>query len=212
MWLLPTFSAVCTAAARIFYRLDISGPSVPRRGPVLLVANHPNSLLDPVFVSAVAGRPVRFLAKAPLFSDAKVGWLIRGAGAIPVYRKVDDPGATGQNVTMFRGVFEALESGAAVGIFPEGISHSEASMTPLKTGAARIALGTGESRGPFPIVPIGIVLRNKAQFRSEALVMRGELLTWDDLSGRSSEDRDAVTELTKRIDAALRAVTINLAQ
>jgi 1-acyl-sn-glycerol-3-phosphate acyltransferase len=71
---------------------------------------------------------VRFLAKAPLFSDPKVGWLVRGAGAIPVYRRVDDPTLTGQNVDMFRAVYEELSEGAAIGIFPEGESHSEPSL------------------------------------------------------------------------------------
>jgi glycerol-3-phosphate O-acyltransferase / dihydroxyacetone phosphate acyltransferase len=224
MWLLPAFARVSSLAARIYYRLTVTGGPVPQQGSVLLVANHPNSLLDPVLVAAGAGRPVRFLAKAPLFSDRLIGWLIRGAGAIPVYRRIDDPGATRQNVDTFRAVFAELGRGAAIGLFPEGISHSEPSLTPLKTGAARIALGTwarirtdaGAARmtpgvaGPFPIIPIGIVLRRKDTFRSPAAVMIGAPVVWKDLADRTDDDHDAVRELTKRIDDALRDVTVNL--
>ena len=84
MWLLPLFPRIARGAAFTYYRIRYGGEAVPRAGPVLLVANHPNSLLDPVLVVAAARRPVRFLAKAPLFVDPKVGWLVKAAGAIPV--------------------------------------------------------------------------------------------------------------------------------
>jgi 1-acyl-sn-glycerol-3-phosphate acyltransferase len=211
MWLLPAFSLVCNAAARIYYRLTFAGERVPDTGPVLLVANHPNSLLDPMLVAAAARRPVRFLAKAPLFTDRKVGWLVRASGAIPVYRQVDDPEAMDGNVDMFRGAHAALAGGAALGIFPEGISHSDPAIAALKTGAARIALGTlAQHPQPFPIVPVGLVFRRRDVFRSEALVVIGRPADWSDLAGRTADDREAVRDLTGRIDSAMRQVTVNL--
>jgi len=211
MWLLPLLSRVASAVTRTFYKLTRAGEPVPATGPVLLVANHPNSLLDPAMVAVAAGRPVRFLAKAPLFTDKLIGWLVRGAGAIPVYRHRDDPGQTSRNTEMFSAVRDALTGGAAVGIFPEGISHSEPSLSPLKTGAARIALDTSGVLGaPFPIVPVGLVFRARESFRSEAKIVVGEPIAWDELCARGSDDADAVRELTSRIDTALRRVTVNL--
>lgn len=211
MWLLPLLSRVSSLALRTFYRLTVAGERVPAEGPALLVANHPNSLLDPATVVAVAGRPVRFLAKAPLFSDPAVGWLVRGAGSIPVYRAMDDPTRMASNVDAFRAAHAALAEGDAVGIFPEGLSHSEPSLAPLKTGAARIALGAAALLGgPFPIVPVGLVFRRKERFRSEALVLVGEPVAWGDLWAAGTEDRRAVDELTERIAEALREVTVNL--
>jgi glycerol-3-phosphate O-acyltransferase / dihydroxyacetone phosphate acyltransferase len=211
MWLAPVLSHVANAALRVYYRLNRAGAAVPQAGPVLLVANHPNSLLDPAMVALAARRPVRFLAKAPLFSDPLVGFLVRGAGSIPVYRKSDDPSQVGRNEEMFRAVHEALAGGAAVGIFPEGLSHSDPSLAPLKTGAARIALGTLAAHGiRVPIVPIGSIFRDKNTFRSEALVTVGRPVAWDDLSPDAGGDGQAVRELTQRIDKALRDVTVNL--
>jgi 1-acyl-sn-glycerol-3-phosphate acyltransferase len=211
MWLLPAFSIVCNAAARIYYRFTVAGERVPATGPVLLVANHPNSLLDPVLVSAAARRPVRFLAKVPLFADRKVGWLIRASGAIPVYRRVDNPEAMDGNVDTFRAAHAALAQGAVIGVFPEGHSHSEPGITALKTGAARIALGAlARHPEPFPIVPIGLVFRHKDVFRSEALAVIGRPVDWSDFAGRTPQDREAVRDLTGRIDGAMRQVTINL--
>jgi 1-acyl-sn-glycerol-3-phosphate acyltransferase len=210
-WLLPALSWLARAAVHTFYRFEVSGERPPSEGPVLFVANHPNSLVDPAFVAVSAGRPVRFLAKAPLFADRLVGWLIRASGAIPVYRRQDDPALVELNASTFAAAHAALEAGDAVGIFPEGISHSGPSLAELRTGAARIALGAAGRLGrAFPIVPIGMVLREKGRFRSEALAIVGSRVDWDDLAGRSEEDAATVRSLTGRIGIALRDVTVNV--
>ena len=210
MWLLPVLSALARIASHIYYRVRFTGPAIPA-GPVLLVANHPNSLIDPTLVVAAGSRPVRFLAKAPLFSDWKIGWLVRAAGAIPVYRRADDPSQMEKNEDVFRAVIDVLARGAVVGIFPEGISHSDPSIAPLKTGAARIALGAATHMNRTPsIVPVGLSFRAKEIFRSDAYVVRGFPLAWGDLASRGPDDAEAVRELTSRIDTALRSVTVNL--
>ncbi len=210
-WLLPALSRVASTAVRSFYRFRVEGATPPAEGPVLFVGNHPNSLVDPGFVAAAAGRPVRFLAKAPLFTDKLIGWLIRASGSIPVYRRQDDPTLLGRNRSVFEAVHTALEEDCAVGIFPEGKSHSEPSMAELRTGAARISLGAAARLGrDFPIVPVGMILREKERFRSEAYALVGEPVRWDDLRDRPEDDVDAVRELTRRIDAALREVTLNV--
>jgi glycerol-3-phosphate O-acyltransferase/dihydroxyacetone phosphate acyltransferase len=211
MWLLPVFSGLCSLAVRVFYRFEVRGPQPPARGPLLLVANHPNSLVDPALVSAGAGRPVRFLAKAPLFSHPWVGWLVRASGAIPVYRRSDDPALMERNQEMFAAVLGALAEGSAIGVFPEGITHSEPSLGRLKTGSARIALAHAESQDePLAIVPTGLVLRAKGSFRSEAKIIHGQPIVWEDLLARGERDFDAVQELTLRIEEGLRQVTVNL--
>ena len=210
MWLLPVLSGLSRATARCFYRLQVSGPEVPPRGPVLLLANHPNSLLDPALVGAAAGRSVRFLAKSTLFTDPRVGWLVRASGAIPIYRRSDDAESAERNAEMFQAVFRELAAGAAVGIFPEGISHNASSLAKLKTGTARIALGSFSSGSVMPLVPVGLVLRDKGVFRSDALVIRGQPVEWEDLATRGAEDKAAVRELTARLEQGLREITMNL--
>lgn len=211
MWLLPWVHRLSRVATDTYYRLSVAGSTVPAHGPVLLVANHPNSLLDPMLVASAAGRPVRFLAKAPLFGHLGIGWLVRAAGCIRVYRQQDDPSAMGRNADSLRAAHEALAAGSAIALFPEGISHDQPALSPLKTGAARIALGAARISGrALPIVPLGIVLREKETFRSDALVAVGEPIGWDDLAGKELEDVETARALTNRIDDALREVTINL--
>ena len=68
---------------RIFFRrVETSGMHrVPDAGPLVLVLNHPNGLIDPLFVLAYAPRPVAFLAKSPLFRMPLIGTLIAGSPA-----------------------------------------------------------------------------------------------------------------------------------
>lgn len=209
-----------TFSARTYYRVTVAGHQVPARGPVLLVANHPNSLLDAALVSEAAGRPVRFLAKAPLFQRRSIGWAVRRTGSLPVYRRQDAPELMGRNRATFEAVWGALAGGSVVGIFPEGISHSMPSLAPLRTGTARIALGAlGLVDEPFPILPVGLTFRGgKERFRSQALLLVGKPVRWRDLAetaragpaADARESGEAVRELTARIQAGLARVTVNL--
>ena len=210
MWLyraMPVFSEIAT---RAYYRVTVAGARVPVEGPVLIVANHNNSLVDPALVAATAGRNVRFLAKATLFTHPLIGWLVKGVGSVPVYRQQDDPTLVAQNLDSFRDVHRVLAAGDLVGIFPEGISHSASRLAPLKTGAARIAMGAAQQIGhAFPIIAVGLVFRDRDRFRSDAHVIIGEAFAWDDLMGEMS-NRSAVRELTHRIEHAMRRVSVNL--
>jgi glycerol-3-phosphate O-acyltransferase / dihydroxyacetone phosphate acyltransferase len=210
MWLLPVIHRISSFAARAYYRLYVGGERVPSSGPVLLVANHPNSLFDPALVASAAGRPIRFLAKEPLLHHPGIGWLVRGAGSIPIYRRSDDAARVHLNDRSFRAAHQALEDGAAIGMFPEGISHDLPGLAPLKTGAARIALGGARLvGGAFPIIPVGLTFRGKEHFRSEALALVGSPIQWDDLAAAEPAPR-VTRELTGRIAAALRGQTLNL--
>jgi 1-acyl-sn-glycerol-3-phosphate acyltransferase len=162
---------VAKAVAHLFYRIDDIG-SVPSSGPLLLLPNHPNALLDPALLMATAGRPVRFLAKSTLFSGPFAP-LMRAAGALPVYRRKDGV-ETERNAETFAAVDAALERGEAICIFPEGISHSSGRLETLRTGAARMALSAIARGVDVRIVPVGINLEQKTVFRSAATVAYGE--------------------------------------
>ena len=106
----------------------------------------------PRVVWATADRDVRFLAKSTLF-DGSFGPVLRGAGAIPVYRKMDHGVDTSKNIETFAAVSAALAAGDAVCIFPEGISHSTGRLEPLRTGAARMALAAERAGTAVALVP-----------------------------------------------------------
>lgn len=196
---------------RIFFRrVETAGlDRVPATGPLMLVLNHPNSLVDPVFVLCLAPRPVSFLAKAPLFRIPLVGALVRGVGSIPVERR-QDPGADlSKNREMFAVVRAHLSQGGAVALFPEGTSHSDPRLKPMKTGAARIGLGV-TAPSPLLIQPVGLFYTDKRTFRSAALVYFGEpfAVQPEPLDPAGEPPPERVKELTDRIGRALGDVTL----
>ncbi len=194
---------VVAFALGFFYRIERAGPPLPE-GPLVLVGNHPNALVDPGLMIAVASRPLTFLAKEPIFRIPVLGPLVRALGALPVVRAQDDPGRMRENLEALGAAARGLASGRAVALFPEGRSHSEPSLGALKTGAARLALGAGV---PVRIVPVGFTYAEKARFRSAVRVEFGPAL--DVEPGPAEPER--VRALTERIAVALRGLTLDLA-
>ena len=141
-------TVVLRFALRVFFRrVEVVGRSrVPRDGACLFVLNHPNGLVDPVFLLCFAPRPVSFLAKSPLFRMPVISFFVRALDSIPVYRKQDEGADTTRNRETFERAAQLLRRGGTIAICPEGASHSEPYLLPLKTGAARIALGAASVR------------------------------------------------------------------
>ena len=216
MPLLPNlFTRAVAWAAETFYHLDVRGSDVPA-GPVLVVANHPNALLDPLIVFKVAGRVARPLAKEPLFRHPVIGPMLKMLGGLPVYRRQDNPDLMHQNESTFDAAVAALHNGDAVQIYPEGQSHSESRITPLKTGAARIALRAehdAEWKLGLEITPIGLTYSRKTFFRGRAVALVGE--SFDVAQFRTTYETDpaaAVAAMTAEFTERLEALTLTLAE
>lgn len=205
--------AFLRALLRVFFRrIELAGtPNLPAEGPVMLVANHPSSLVDPVLILAFAPRPVAFLAKEPIFRIPVVGRAARALDSIPVHRAMDgaDPR---RNLATFAAARSLLRRGGVLVLFPEGTSHDDPHMKRLKTGAGRIALGAASAGGAFPlrIVPVGLVFTDKGTFRSDVLVSFGAPIEVGPapLSPEGEPAPRDVRLLTSRIEAGLAAMVL----
>src|SRR5262245_37987181 len=129
------------AAHAYFQRIEVrNAERVPRRGPLLVVANHPASFTDVIVLGAAVPRRLHLLAMAALFKPWIRGFGLRLCGTLPIYRRQDDPTLMHRNEDTFRACHELFDRGGAVLIFPEGTSLADRQVVPLKTGAARLAL------------------------------------------------------------------------
>jgi glycerol-3-phosphate O-acyltransferase / dihydroxyacetone phosphate acyltransferase len=206
---------------RLFYpRIEVHGRhNLPVGQPMLLVANHPNSLLDPLVIMIGIGRHVSFLAKSTFFTNPIGRLLMNAFGAQPVYRQSDERPEGGphsdranRNEATFARCRALLQSGQPLALFPEGTTHSNTMMLPLRTGAARIALSAvAESGGQLGlrIVPIGLWYQHKSRFRSPALVVVGQPFGLAEYTARyANEPNEAVDALTEQIDLRLDRVVL----
>src|SRR5688500_5605192 len=204
--------AVISVALRLFFRrIETSRARlVPAEGALVFVLNHPNGLIDPGLVFAALPRRISFLAKSTLFPLPIVGWLLRTVEALPLYRRADAGEDLSQNLRTFEAARRLLLRGRCIALFPEGVSHNATKLLPVKTGAARIALGA-DVEG-LKVVPVGLYYTSKTSFRGEALLRFGEPLDVPraGTDERGEPEREAVRELSARIEAALREVTLNV--
>lgn len=120
---------------------------IPPNGGCVIAVNHVSEF-DPLATAHFvydSGRLPRFLGKVEVFRIPVLGWVLRSAGQIPVYRQSIGAAAA------FSAAVEAVESGRCVVVYPEGTITRDPHQWPMaaKTGVARIALATG-----CPLVPV----------------------------------------------------------
>lgn len=189
---------------RLYYRdIAVTG-APPAGGPAILVANHPNGLLDPLVLCIGVGRPVAFLSKSTLYSNPVARLILNAFSAIPVYRAKEAD--TAQNDETFARARRLLLQSGWLALFPEGISHDEPELQPLKTGAARIAL---QSRAAgLRVVPVGMFYEDKEVFRTRVSLTFGTPIEVVPLPPDVEPSPEAVRALTVRIGEALSGVLL----
>jgi glycerol-3-phosphate O-acyltransferase/dihydroxyacetone phosphate acyltransferase len=225
--LLRTVSRI--ALSWLYRDIEVAGRErIPREGPLLVAVNHPNSLIDALVAGCVVPRRLLLTAKATLWENFFFRHLVRRAGIVPMRRASDElseqqpaPGGdalrgvdASRNESTFRAILDALARGSAILIFPEGKSHGEPALAPLKTGLARIALQARDERGirGLRIVPIGLTFERKWAPRTRIFVQVGEPIAVDDwrvAPGAASDGADPVRALTREVEECLRATTLN---
>ena len=213
-----------------FRRVEVVGEErIPLDRPLVFVANHVNGLVDAALLVGTLPVWPRMLAKSTLWKNPVIRPFVEGARAIPVYRQQDKVDTAG-NEQMFEECHRVLIGSSlspgpgeragergnginrAIALFPEGKSHSEPMLQPLKTGLARIVLGA-ERKQPglgVRIIPVGLTFDEKESFRSRALVQVGEPIDpAPEAEMGGTENPAAVRSLTARVDRGMKEVTLN---
>jgi 1-acyl-sn-glycerol-3-phosphate acyltransferase len=219
------FRRLLAFLVRIFFRrVEVVGLEniPPERGGVL-VAWHPNGLIDPALILSSFPRHVVFGARHGLFRVPVLGHFMRAIGTVPIYRRQDVKGQGGdgpsRNDASLELLTQRIADGAFTALFPEGVTHDAPFLRELKTGAARVyysARTLTPAGRPAPVViPVGLHYDHKRVFRSTALVvfhpplaLPPELDVTPAADADPEEVRGLARRLTEHLERALGAVVL----
>jgi 1-acyl-sn-glycerol-3-phosphate acyltransferase len=143
---------------RLLYRPVVQGADgVPRRGPVILAANH-RAAVDTAAIALTAGRPVSFLGKAEYFTGhglrgRALAAFLRALGYVPV-----DRGNAKAGLAALHAARAVHDAGGAFAIYPEGTRSLDGRLHRGHTGVATLALDTGAV-----VVPVALVGTERVQ-------------------------------------------------
>lgn len=174
----------------LFWPSKVTGEeNIPDEGGFILCANHVH-MRDPLFLAVrLPKRHFTFLAKAELFKNPILGFLIgdKGLGAIPINRGHSDLGA-------IREALKTIANGHGLGIFPQGTRSRDNTPTPMLTGTALIAI-----RANVPVLPVYIDAPYRRFHHVDIRV--GKPIDLSDLGRRC--DSATMEEVTHRIEKAV---------
>lgn len=170
---------LCILSLRIYFRkiVYLNRQHLTADGPLVVVCNHPNTVVDPLLAVMYTREKCFLLANYSLFKNPIAGAILRTLFCIPVKRTQDvAAGEIRNNDDAFRESREHLTAGRSLFVAPEGTSFTERHVREFKTGAARIIL-EAESKANFAlnvrVLPIGLTYYDPLKFGSDVVVEVG---------------------------------------
>ncbi|CUM64537.1 uncharacterized protein PRCAT00002143001 [Priceomyces carsonii] len=152
-------------------------------------------------------KPFKVNLKSPTARDIKLKKILNSGTKFKTAPHVD-------NNEVFQHVFNHLNSGKVLGIFPEGGSHDRTELLPLKPGVAIMALGAAaQSKDPnvaIQIIPVGMNYFHPDKFRSRVVIEFGKpIVVGKALAEKYKENsKDSVSKLLETIILGLKEVTV----
>ena len=144
-----------------------------QKGPLLIVANHPDSFFDALVIAANCTHPVSFLARGDVFTKPWHNFLLRSLNMMPVYRQREGKEHLYKNQNSFDASVEVLKNRGILLIFIEGTCLNKNEIQPFKKGAARI-LQQAVAQGVSPsVLPAVITYNGFKHFGKKIFLMLG---------------------------------------
>ena len=153
--------------------------NLPTDGPIILAANHCNTLMDALVVLRAHKGLTVFGARADMFNNRFIAKLMYFFKILPMVRQRDGLRNVLKNVETQETIVEILENDVAFCMFPEGRHRPEKSLLTLGKGVFRAALAANSrfgERKPVYIVPVGLEYGDFFRYRGTVLVTYGKAL------------------------------------
>ncbi len=190
--------------------------NVSKKKPVIFAANHRNALLDALMLvySSYHRKQVVFLARADIFKQKFVAWLLKGLRIIPVFRIRDGKDNLERNNEVFKIAARVLKKNNPIALFPEGRHNPKQSLLPIQKAVSRIVLPTEASLDfelQSQIVPVSIYYRDVNDFPSDVYVTFGRPIEVSEYKVLYNENPSlAINQLRKELGARLKSMVVDI--
>ncbi len=207
-----------TALRLNFHKMVFTGreKNVSKDRPVIFAPNHRNALIDALLV-VYAGyhlKQVVFLARADIFKQKMIAWILRGMRLMPVFRIRDGKDNLDKNNEIFNNAARILKGNNTLALFPEGVHNPKQSLLPIRKAVPRIVLPTEASTGftlNSQIVPVSIYYRDIYAFLSDVYITFGtpiEVSKYRDLYNENPVF--AINALRQELEESLKKMVVNI--
>jgi 1-acyl-sn-glycerol-3-phosphate acyltransferase len=185
--------------------------NIPKKGAVLFAINHPNALMDPLFVTSNSNRENHFLVRADVFSKPLVKKVLASLNLMPIYRIRDGRKQLSNNEEVFEKCFNILKNEETLMIFPQGGHCRDRTIQPLSKGFTRIVFGALESNPSLEIavIPVGITYQNSSQYPSKVCVNFGNVINSREIFS-ANEKPKAINILKNKVSNQLKKLTVHI--
>ena len=189
----------------------IGQENVPEKGAVLFTANHPNALMDPLYIAAFNKREINFLVRADVFKKSLIKKIFATLNMMPIYRMRDGRSSLSNNQEIFEKCYQILNQQKALLIFPQGGHSRERTVPQLSKGFTRILFGALEVNPDIEIqvMPVGITYQNSTQYPSKVAIQYGTPIAAHDII-KKNETRVATETLKKEVRDQLKLLCVHI--
>lgn len=193
-------------------KISISGKkNIPKKDAILFAVNHPNALLDPLFIAAFNPRINHFLVRADVFKKPIIKKALATLNLMPIYRIRDGRNQLNQNDEIFEKCYQIFEKKETLLIFPQGGHSRDRNVKPLSKGFTRIVFGALDKNPEEKlwVVPVGITYQNSSSYPCKVAVKYGQKIDANSIYGNNNPN-DATTILKDKVSNQLKKLTVHI--
>lgn len=189
----------------------IGSNNIPKKGAVLFMANHPNGLIDPLYITTNNSRTNHFLVRAAVFKKPIVKWFLSTLNLMPIYRIRDGASNLGKNIEIFENCFHIFKKQGTILIFPEGSHNRKRTIRPLSKGFTRIVFGALEKYPDLKItiIPVGLTYQNASSYPCKVCINYGKPILANSFIDKN-ELTIATVKLKNEVSFQLKKLTVHI--
>ena len=193
-------------------KIKVSGrKNIPKKGAVLFAVNHPNGLVDPLYVTTTNSRQNHFLVRAASFKKPFIKRILESLYLMPIYRIRDGIKQLANNEEIFNKCHNILHKKETLMIFPEGSHNYRRSVRPLSKGFTRIIFGALEK---FPdlnitVIPVGITYQHISNYPAKVAINYGKPIIANSIFKENTKAK-AINIIKAKVTAQLKTLSVHI--